>query len=217
MAIRNFTDLAYSKSVKAMQQHLGARDRNAEMERETRNTDVTEGLSAYLAQRTSILIATASKAGWPYVQHRGGPKGFVHTLDRRTIAFADYPGNKQYITLGNLAENPKATILAINHAERQRVKLWGEAQLVEDDRELLDSLMPPGGAVYLTRAIRFRVLAWDINCPSHIPQLFSLEEVEAASAAMLARIAELEGQLAAANGGTAKPNAAKSSGGKRRL
>ena len=197
MAIRNFTDLAYSKSVKAMQQHLGARDRNAELEREPRNTEVTDGLSAYLAERTSILLATAAKSGWPYVQHRGGPKGFVQTLDRHTLAFADYPGNKQYITLGNLAENPKATILAIDHAQRQRVKIWGEAALVEDDRELLDALMPEGSAVYLTRAIRFRVLAWDINCPSHIPQLFTVEEVEAASAAMLARIAELEAQLAA--------------------
>jgi len=196
MAIRNFTDPAYSKSVKAMQQHLGARDRNAELEREPRNTEVTDGLGAYLAERTSILFATAAKSGWPYVQHRGGPKGFVQTLDRHTLAFADYPGNKQYITLGNLAENSKATILAIDHAQRQRVKIWGEAALVENDRELLDALMPPGSAVYLTRAIRFRVLAWDINCPSHIPQLFTLEEVEAASAAMLARIAELEAQLA---------------------
>lgn len=195
MAIRNFTDLAYSKSVKTMQQHLGARDRNAELERGSRNTDVTEGLSAYLAERTSILVATASKSGWPYVQHRGGPKGFVRTLDRNTIAFADYPGNKQYITLGNLAENPKATILAIDYAERQRVKIWGEAALVEDDRELLDALMPPGSATYLTRAIRFRVLAWDINCPSHIPRLFTLEEVEAASKRMLDRIAELEAHL----------------------
>ena len=196
MAIRNFTDLAYSKSVKAMQQHLGSRDRNAELEREPRNTEVTEALSAYLAERTSILLATAAKSGWPYVQHRGGPKGFVHTLDRHTLAFADYPGNKQYITLGNLSENPKATILAIDHAQRQRVKIWGEAVLVEDDRDLLDALMPEGSAVYLTRAIRFRVLAWDINCPSHIPQLFTLEEVEAASAAMLARIAELEAEIA---------------------
>jgi uncharacterized protein len=196
MAIRNFTDLAYSKSVKAMQQHLGTRDRNAELEREPRNIEVTEALSAYLAERTSILLGTAAKSGWPYVQHRGGPKGFVHTIDRHTLAFADYPGNKQYITLGNLAENAKATILAIDHAQRQRVKIWGEAELVEDDRDLLDALMPEGSAVYLTRAIRFRVLAWDINCPSHIPQLFTLEEVEAASAAMLARIAELEAELA---------------------
>ena len=196
MAIRNFTDLAYSKSVKAMQQHLGARDRNEELARERRNTEVTDGLSAYLAERTSILLATAAKSGWPYVQHRGGPKGFVQTLDRHTLAFADYPGNKQYITLGNLTENPKATILAIDYAQRQRVKIWGEAALVEDDRDLLDALMPEDSAVYLTRAIRFRVLAWDINCPSHIPQLFTLEEVEGASAAMLARIAELEAQLA---------------------
>jgi predicted pyridoxine 5'-phosphate oxidase superfamily flavin-nucleotide-binding protein len=199
MAIRNFTDLAYSKSVRAMQQHLGTRDRNAELEREPRNTEVTDALSAYLAERTSILIATTAKSGWPYVQHRGGPKGFVHTLDRNTLAFADYPGNKQYITLGNLAENPKAILLAIDHAQRQRVKIWGEAELVEDDRGLLDALMPEGSAVYLTRAIRFRVLAWDINCPSHIPQLFTLEEVEGASAAMLARIAELEAQLSKRN------------------
>lgn len=191
----NFTALAYSKSVKAMQRHLGSRERNAELEREPRHAEVTEALSGYLAERTSILFATAAKSGWPYVQHRGGPKGFVHTLDRHTLSFADLPGNKQYITLGNLAENPKATLLAIDHAQRQRVKIWGEAELVEDDRGLLDALMPEGSAVYVSRAIRFRVLAWDINCPSHIPQLFTLEEVEAASAAMLARIAELEAQL----------------------
>ena len=195
MAIRNFTGLAFSKSVKAMQSHLGTRDRNIELEREARNVDVTKALSAWLAERTSILFATASKSGWPYVQHRGGPKGFVRTLDRRTIAFADYPGNKQYITLGNIAENPKATILAIDYAERQRVKIWGEADLVEDDRALLDQLLPPNNATHISRAIRFRVLAWDINCPSHSPQLFTLDDVEAAGAAMLARIAELEAQL----------------------
>ena len=208
MAIRNFTDIAYSKSVKAMQHHLGARARNEELERDARNTEVTEALSAYLAERTSILFATAAISGWPYVQHRGGPKGFVRTLDRHTIAFADYPGNKQYITLGNLAENRKATILAINHAERQRVKIWGEAALVEDDRELLDALMQPGSATYVARAIRFRVLAWDINCPSHIPQLFTLDEVEAAGAAMLARITELEAQLSSKTGSGKRRNPA---------
>ena len=203
MAIRSFTDLAYSKSVRAMQRHLGARDRNAELEREPGHTTITPALSAYLAARTSIVIATAAKSGWPYVQHRGGPKGFVRTLDTRTLAFADYPGNKQYITLGNLAENSKAMILAIDHAGRQRAKIWGTAELVEDDRDLLDALTPEGSATYLTRAIRFRVQAWDINCPSYIPQLFTADEVEAASAAMLARIEELEGLLA----GKTKPKA----------
>lgn len=196
MAIRSFTDLAYSKSVKAMQQHLGTRDRNAELEKEPRNTTVTEALAAFLAERSSILFATASKSGWPYVQHRGGPKGFLRTLDPRTLAFADYPGNKQYISLGNLAENPRATILAIDHGQGRRVKIWGEAALVEDDRDLLDLLTPPTNAVHISRAIRFRVLAWDVNCPNHIPRLFTLEEVEAASKAMLDRIAELEAQLA---------------------
>lgn len=199
MAIRNFTDLAYSRSVKAMQAHLGTRDRNTELEKEPRNTAVTETLAAYLAERTSFLFGTASKAGWPYVQHRGGPKGFLHALDSHTLAFADYPGNKQYISLGNLAENPRATILAIDHAQRQRVKLWGEAELVEDDPDLIDRLLPPNDAVHISRAIRFRVLAWDINCPSHIPQLYTVEEVEAASQAMLDRIAELEAQLAKKN------------------
>ncbi|MGH6890670.1 MAG: pyridoxamine 5'-phosphate oxidase family protein [Dongiaceae bacterium] len=205
MAIRNFTDLAYSRSVKAMQQHLGARARNAELERETRNAEITEGLSAYLAERTSILIATASKSGWPYVQHRGGPKGFVRTLDAHTLGFADYPGNKQHITLGNLAENPKAVILALDHSERRRVKIWGEAELVEDDRDLLEALMPSVSATYVARAIRFRVQAWDTNCPSHIPQLFTVEDVEAASAAMLARITELEAQLSQRTSRTAAP------------
>lgn len=168
MAIRSFTDIAYSKSVRSTQSRLGTRDRNAELEREPGRTEVTEGLAAFLAERSSVLFATAAKSGWPYVQHRGGPKGFVRALDRKTIAFADYPGNKQFITLGNLAENPKAVILAIDHAARRRVKIWGEAELVEEDRALLDSLAAPTNAIHIARAIRFRVLAWDVNCPSHI-------------------------------------------------
>ena len=120
----------------------------------------------------------------------------MQTLDRHTLAFADYPGNKQYITLGNTDRESQGDHPRDRPCPAAAGEDLGEADLVEDDRDLLDALMPPGSAVYLTRAIRFRVLAWDINCPSHIPQLFTVEEVEAASAAMLARIAELEARLA---------------------
>jgi len=194
---RYSSDVAFTDTVKAIQRSKGSRRAYERMEEGgSWESAITPELRAFVEAQRSFFMATANRDGQPYIQHRGGPPGFLRVLDDRTLGFADYAGNRQYITLGNLAENPKATILAIDHAQRQRVKIWGEASLVEDDRDLLDSLMPEGSAVYLTRAIRFRVLAWDINCPSHIPQLFTLEEVEAASTAMLARIAELEAQMA---------------------
>lgn len=195
MAIRNFTDLAYSKSVKAMQQHLGARDRNEELAREPRNTEVTDGLSAYLAERTSILLATAAKSGWPYVQHRGGPKGFLRVLDERTIGFADYRGNRQYVTVGNLAENDRAFIFLMDYAERQRIKLWGRARVVEDDAALLERLMPEGYKARPEQAILFTIEAWDANCPQHIPRLYPEEDVARIVDDYEARIAALEAKL----------------------
>jgi len=195
MAIRNFTDLAYSKSVKAMQQHLGARDRNEELAREPRNTEVTDGLSAYLAERTSILLATAAKSGWPYVQHRGGPKGFLRVLDERTLGFADYRGNRQYVTVGNLAENDRAFIFLMDYAERQRIKLWGRARVVEDDAALLERLMPEGYKARPEQAILFTIEAWDANCPQHIPRLYPEEDVARIVGDYEARIAALEAKL----------------------
>ncbi len=191
---RNFTDIAYTDAVKAAQHRLGARARNEELEKEPRRTAVTPELAAWLAERISFFFGTASADGRPYIQHRGGPAGFLVTVDERHLGWAEFSGNKQYITTGNLAENDRAIIFAVDYAARRRLKLWGRAAIVED-AEFVAGVTPPGFPQHPTRAVRFRVEAWDINCPSYIPQLFTLAELEAATRAMTARIEELEAEV----------------------
>ena len=141
-------------------------------------------------------MATANAVGQPYIQHRGGPAGFLHVLDEHTIAFADFSGNRQFITTGNLADNPKAQLFLMDYAHRQRLKIWGEAR-VETDPALVERLMPPGYKARAEQAIVFTVKAWDANCPQHIPQLVPVDEVIPAIAERDRRIAELESEVAA--------------------
>lgn len=193
---RGFADLAFSDAVRRLQERYGARTRNAELERADEGRDrITPELAAFIAERDSFFLATASAGGQPYIQHRGGPPGFLASLDEHELGFVDFEGNRQYITLGNLSENPKALIFLMNWSARQRVKIWGDARLVENDAALIERLAPRGLKRAPTRAVVFRVAAWDVNCPQHIPQLFSLTEVEAASRAMIARIEELEAEV----------------------
>jgi len=156
---------------------------------------ISEDLAAFVALQTSFFFATASRDGQPYVQHRGGPPGFLHVLDERTLAFADFAGNRQYITMGNLAENPKAHLLLLDYSQRQRCKIWGEARVVEDDRELVSALMPPDYAARPEQAILFSVSAWDTNCQQHIPQRLEAAAVAEALASRDEKIAELEAEL----------------------
>ena len=130
------------------------------------------------------------------MQHRGGPKGFIKVLDKQTLAFPDFAGNRQYITQGTLAENPKAQIFIMDYAHRRRVKFWGEARIVDDDPALTRSLMPHGYKARPEQVILFTIKAWDTNCPQHIPQKFDAADVAAALATRDARIAELEAALA---------------------
>lgn len=192
---RNFTDLAFTDAVKRAQTRYGARGRNAELEQQTgTRTEVTPELAAWLAERTSFFLGTASADGRPYIQHRGGPAGFLVALDPQHLGWADFRGNKQYITIGNLSENDRAIIFAVDFAHRRRIKIWGHAEVLED-QELIERVTPKGMAQAPVRAFRFAVEAWDVNCPSHIPQLFTLEEVEAGARAMLARIEALEAEV----------------------
>ncbi|VIO73516.1 hypothetical protein CI1B_50890 [Bradyrhizobium ivorense] len=192
------SDIAFSPTVKAIQSRKGSRDGYAEMEaRGGFRTEIDENLGAFLADANSFYLATASADGQPYIQHRGGPAGFIKIVDKNTIAFADYAGNRQYITQGNLAENPKAYIFVMDYAHRRRVKLWGEARVVEDDPALTRSLMPHGYRARPEQVILFKIAAWDTNCPQHIPQKFDAADVAAALATRDARIAELEAELAA--------------------
>ena len=195
------SDVAFTPAVKQIQARKGSRDAYARIGQHGGwRTEVDENLAAFLADANSLYFATATADGQPYIQHRGGPKGFVKILDRNTLAFADYSGNRQYITQGNLSENPKAHIFLMDYAHRRRVKIWGEARVVDDDPTLLKSLMPAGYKARPEQAVVFRIAAWDTNCPQHIPQKFDAGDVAAALATRDARIAALEAELAALKG-----------------
>ena len=192
------SDVAFTPAVKAIQSRKGSRHGYASMEeRGSWETRITPDLAEFIGRQASVFLGTASADGQPYIQHRGGPKGFVKILDNNTLAFADYSGNRQYITQGNLSENPKAHIFLMDYAHRRRVKIWGEARAVDDDPALLQSLMPKAYRARPEQVIVFRISAWDTNCPQHIPQKFDAADVAAALAARDARIAELEAELAA--------------------
>jgi hypothetical protein len=194
------SDVAFSPSVKAEQQKRGSREGYRRMEEGTGWRDeMTDDLVLFLFQVRSFYLGTASASGQPYIQHRGGPPGFLMPLDRRTLGFADYGGNKQYITLGNLAENPRAFLFVMDYARRRRLKFWGRAVVVEDDPELLAQVSATAAAEP-ERVIRFEIEAWDRNCPSHIPMLLPADAVEAALGNLQSRIAELEAEVARLSG-----------------
>ena len=193
---RYSSDVAFTPSVKAVQTRRGSRRAYGRMEeRGSWKTRITLDLAELIAAQTSIFIATANKEGQPYIQHRGGPPGFVRVLDDQTIGFADFGGNRQYITQGNLTDNPKAHLFLIDYARRQRVKIWAEARVVEGDAELMAALMPQGYKARAEQAILFTVTAWDANCPRHIPQRFEVTDVAAALAERDQRIEALEAEL----------------------
>jgi len=199
------SDVAFTPAVKAIQTRKGSRDAYAQAEQRGWRTEIDENLAGFLAETNSFYLATSSADGQPYIQHRGGPKGFVKVLDSNTIAFADFGGNRQYITQGNLSENRKAYIFVMDYAHRRRVKLWGEARIIDDDPALLQSLMPHGYRARPEQVILFKIAAWDTNCPQHIPQKFDAADVAAALASRDARIAELEAELAVLKGQSAPP------------
>ena len=198
------SDVAFTPAVKAIQARKGSREAYAHVEENGGwRTEVDERLAGSLAEANSFYLATANAEGQPYIQHRGGPKGFVKVLDKNTLAFADYVGNRQYITQGNLSENPKAHIFLMDYAHRRRIKIWGEARVVDDDPALTRSLMPQGYRARPEQVILFKITAWDTNCPQHIPQKFDAADVAQALAVRDQRILELEAELAALKGETA--------------
>jgi hypothetical protein len=191
------SDVAFTPAVKAIQTRKGSRGAYARMEeRGGWETSISDELASFIAEQNSFFLATANAEGQPYIQHRGGPPGFLRVLDETTLGFADYRGNRQYISLGNLVENPKVHLFLIDYATRQRIKIWGEAKVVEGDPALLAKLMPAGYDARPEQAIVIRVTAWDANCPQHIPQKLQAEDVAKALAARDAKIAALESELA---------------------
>ncbi|MGJ5021415.1 pyridoxamine 5'-phosphate oxidase family protein [Bradyrhizobium sp. SZCCHNRI1009] len=189
-------DVMFSPAVKAIQARKGSRESYAHVEQSRGfRHEVDDDLAGRLAEATSFYLATASADGQPYIQHRGGPKGFLKVLDSHTLAFADFSGNRQYITQGNLSENPHAYIFVMDYAHRRRVKIWGTARVVEDDAALTASLMPRGYKARPEQVMLFTISAWDTNCPQHIPQKFDAADVAEALAVRDARIAELEAEV----------------------
>lgn len=190
------SDVAFTPAVKTIQSRKGSRSAYARMESQgSWATTITDELAEFIAGQTSVLLATANAEGQPYVQHRGGPPGFLQVLDEHTIGFADFNGNRQYISSGNLVENPKAHLFLIDYATRQRIKLWGTARVVEDDKKLIEHLMPDNYRAKSEQAILFTVAAWDANCPQHIPQRLEAGDVAKALQSRDQKIAELEAEI----------------------
>lgn len=190
------SDVAFSDTVKSVQTRKGSRSAYARMEEGgSWERSITSDLKAEIEAQTSVFLATANAAGQPYIQHRGGPAGFLRVLDEQTIGFADFAGNRQYVTQGNLEENPKAQMFLIDYANRRRIKVWGTARVVESDEALLRRLMPTGYRARPEQAMLFTVTAWDVNCPQHIPQRFEVADVEAAIKSRDERIAALEAEV----------------------
>ena len=197
------SDTAFSPAVKAVQALRGSRTAYARMEQAGGfRTVIDDELRDFIASMDSVFLATASAQGQPYVQHRGGPAGFLKVLDERTIAFADFKGNRQYITQGNLSENPKAQLFLMDYATRSRIKIWGTARVIAGDQALVDSLMPEGHEAKASQAVVFTVSAWDGNCSQHIPQRLDARIVRQAIEQRDRRIAELEAELARWKGST---------------
>lgn len=164
------SDVAFTPTVKAIQARKGSRQSYARVEeRGGWQSAITPDLAAFIKMQTSVFLSTANGDGQPYIQHRGGPAGFLKVLDEKTVGFADFLGNKQFITQGNLADNPRAFLFLIDYMMRQRIKIWGTARIVEDDAELTARLMPPDYKARPEQVILFTVSAWDANCPQHIP------------------------------------------------
>jgi predicted pyridoxine 5'-phosphate oxidase superfamily flavin-nucleotide-binding protein len=195
---QQISDIAFTPSVKAVQTRMGSRVGYEKMEqRGGWNDGVTPQLEEFLAERDSFYLGTASAAGRPYIQHRGGPKGVLQVLDSKTVAFADFTGNKQYISVGNLAENDKAYIFLMDYPNRTRIKIWGRAEVVEDDPELLDRIQDPGYPGRVERAIKFHIEAWDVNCRQHIVPRYTEEDLAPRVLELTHRIEELEAKLRA--------------------
>ena len=190
------SDVAFTPSVKAVQQRKGSRTSYARMEAAgSWETRIPPDLKAFIEAQTSVFLATANSEGQPYIQHRGGPAGFMRVLDDRTIGFVDFAGNRQYITQGNLEQNSKAHLFLIDYANRRRVKVWGEARVVEGDTARMADLMPAEYKARPEQVILFTVTAWDANCPQHIPRRFEAATVAAELAARDQRIAVLEAEI----------------------
>lgn len=173
------SDIAFTPTVKKQQEKMGSRGAYQKMaESRDWQTKITEQLRYFISERDSFYMASANAEGQPYIQHRGGPKGFLKVLDDGHLAFADFSGNRQYISVGNFEENNKVHLFLIDYPNRRRIKIWGEAYVITEDQELMEQLKDENYEVPIERVIKIKVTAWDVNCPQHIQQRYTIEEIK---------------------------------------
>ena len=190
------SDIAFTPAVKAIQEEKGSRKSYARMEKGRGwRTTVTPDLGDFLAELDMFYLGTANSSGQPYIQYRGGPPGFLKVIDERTLGFADFGGNQQYVTLGNLFENSKAFLFLMDYVNSRRIKVWGTARVVEGDTALLEKLRDPAFPGEVERAILFAIAAWDVNCPQHIHPRFSQRQIAPVIEQLQTRITELEAEV----------------------
>jgi hypothetical protein len=176
---RPASDVAFTPTVKTIQERLGSRQSYSRMEQSRGwSRTIDSDLAGFIAERDSFYLGSANADGQPYIQHRGGKPGFLKVVDERTLAFADFVGNRQYISMGNLSENDRAFIFLMDYPNQRRIKIWGRAEFVEDDADLLDRVVDEDYKGRPERALVFHVEAWDVNCPQHITPRYTREEIE---------------------------------------
>lgn len=177
--MREYTsDIAFTETVKKIQKEKESRSAYANMEQHgSWESTVTEYLAGFLAQRDSFYMATVNTDGQPYIQHRGGAKGFLKVIDNKTLGFADYSGNRQYISYGNLQDNNKVCLFLMDYPNRVRIKLWGTSEVTETDETLIEKLSDSDYKAKIERAFLIHIEAWDRNCPQHITPRFTEEEI----------------------------------------
>jgi uncharacterized protein len=191
------SDVAFSAAVKSVQRERGSRAQfESQAEAGGWPTTITADLAQFIADVTTCYLATASADGQPYVQHRGGPRGYLQVLDPSTIAFADFKGNRQYISTGNLAENPRVHLFLMDYENRRRVKVWGTAKIITGDDALAARLFPQGYRARVEQVVAITVAAWDMNCAQHIPQMFHAADVAETIRTLQGRIDTLQADLA---------------------
>jgi predicted pyridoxine 5'-phosphate oxidase superfamily flavin-nucleotide-binding protein len=194
---KNFAEIAFTESVKAQQEKYGSRRSYARMEAMARGTELSFAEADFIAERDSFYLSTVGESGYPYVQFRGGPKGFLKVLDQQTLAYADFRGNLQYISVGNLTRNDKAALILMDYAQRRRLKIYARIEVIEakDAPKLIAQLQDPGYEAKVERAMLLHVEAFDWNCPQHIKQRFTLEEIRELNAPLYEHVAKLEAEI----------------------
>ena len=197
MTAANNASLVFTPAAQQAQAERGSAKHYAQRIEQGFPDAVTPELAAFIAEMDTVFLGTANASGAPYIQHRGGPKGFIKVIDAHTLGFADYRGNRQYITLANLSENDRADLFLLDPARKQRIKLWGRARVVENDPALVEKLFDKGYKAKPERAILFTIEAWDVNCSQHIVTRFTETEIEGAFDRIQMKIAELEAENAA--------------------